>query len=77
MSENMGIRYLSRKELDEERWNRTIAASRAETIYPYTWFLDSAADHWSALVIGDYRFLMPLVWKRKWGIPLIYQPFYT
>lgn len=60
-----------------ERWNRTIAASRAETLYPYTWYLDQVAEHWSALLMGDYRFLMPLVWKRRWGIPLIYQPFYT
>lgn len=60
-----------------ERWDRTIAASRAETLYPYSWYLDQVAEHWSALVMGNYRFLMPLVWKRKLGIPLIYQPFYT
>ncbi len=71
------IRYLQRKDLDEERWNCTIAASRAEILYPYSWYLDRAAEHWSALMMGDYQYLMPLVWKRKWGIPLIYQPFYT
>ena len=63
--------------MNEERWNAAIAASRAETLYPYSWYLDRAAEHWSALVMGDYQFLMPLVWKRKWGIPFIYQPLYT
>ena len=73
----MEIRYLHRNALDEERWNEAIAASRAETLYPYTWYLDQAAEHWSALMMGDYQYLMPLVWKRKWGVPYIYQPFYT
>lgn len=73
----MEIQYVHRRGVEEERWNRTIAASRAETVYPYTWYLDRAAVQWSALITEDYRYLMPLVWKRKWGIPFIYQPFYT
>lgn len=54
-----------------------VAGSGAETIYPYSWYLDSVAEHWSALVMDGYRYLMPLVWKRKWGIAYLYQPYYT
>jgi hypothetical protein len=54
-----------------------IADSPAETIYPYSWYLDAVSENWSALVAGDYRFVMPVVWKKKAGIKYIYQPFYT
>ena len=73
----MEIRYLKRKEVNNVRWDATVAASGRETIYPYSWYLDRVAVNWSALVMGDYEYLMPLVWKRKWGVPLLYQPFYT
>ena len=51
-----------------------ISNSPAETLYPYSWYLDEAAENWSALVMDDYRFIMPLVWKKKYGIRFIYQP---
>ncbi len=59
------------------RWDELIASSAAETLYPYSWYLDAAAIRWSALVAGDYRFVMPLPWNRKFGIPYLYHPLYT
>jgi len=70
----MGIRYLKRKEIDAGKWDLVVAASSAETLYPCSWYLDATALHWSALVLNDYELIMPLVWKRKAGIPYIYQP---
>jgi hypothetical protein len=60
--------------LDVDSWDALIAASPAESIYPYSWYLDAAAGHWSALVSGEYQFVMPLIWKRKYGIRYLYQP---
>lgn len=68
------IRYLDRGEIDAEKWDEVIAHSAAETLYPYSWYLDVSADNWSALVMDDYRFVMPLVWRRKYGIRYLYQP---
>jgi hypothetical protein len=68
------IRYLDRGEIDAEKWDDVIAHSTAETLYAYSWYLDASADNWSALVMDDYRFIMPLVWKRKYGIHYLYQP---
>lgn len=51
-----------------------ISNSLAETLYPYSWYLDASAENWSALVMGDYNFIMPLVWKKKYGIRYLYQP---
>lgn len=73
----MKVRFLHRREVDTGKWDEVIAQSPAETIYPYSWYLDAAGTHWSALVMDDYRFVMPLVWKKKFGLHYIYQPFYT
>ena len=58
------------------RWDDLIANSTLETIYPYSWYLDTVSENWSALVVDDYRFVMPVVWKKKAGMKYIYQPFY-
>lgn len=71
------LRLLKRKEIDISKWDELIANSTAETIYPYSWYLDTVSENWSALVMDDYRFVMPVVWKKKAGMRYIYQPFYT
>lgn len=73
----MQIRFLERKDIDTERWDSVIAGSPAETIYAYSWYLDQVAQNWSALVVEGYRYVMPVVWKKKVGMRYIYQPFYT
>jgi hypothetical protein len=77
MEKGLKIDFVQRKEIDAGKWDAVIAGSPAETIYPYTWYLDAVADNWSALVVEDYRYVMPVVWKRKAGMRYMYQPFYT
>ncbi len=71
------IAFIHREAIDTEKWDQVIAESPAETIYPYSWYLDAVASNWSALVAGDYRFIMPVVWKKKTGMKYVYQPFHT
>ena len=71
------LRFINRKVIDTEKWDQVIAESPAETIYPYSWYLDAVASNWSALVADDYRFIMPVVWKKKAGLKYVYQPFHT
>lgn len=70
------IRFLNRSEIDAEKWDEVISHSPAETLYPYSWYLDASAIKWSALVMDDYRFVMPLVWNKKYGIRYLYQPLF-
>jgi len=71
------LSLVKRKDIDTLRWDDVIAHSPAETIYPYSWYLDAVSQNWSALIVDDYRFIMPVVWKKKAGIKYIYQPFHT
>lgn len=77
MEKGLKINFLRRREIQEEKWDRVIAVSPAETIYPYSWYLDAVSANWSAFVVDDYRFVMPVVWKKKAGMKYMYQPFYT
>ena len=68
------VQLIHRKEIDTERWNDVIAHSAGETLYAYAWYLDAAAENWSALIMDDYRFIMPLIWRKKFGIKYAYHP---
>lgn len=70
------IKYTGRRNIDEEQWNRVIASSAYETIYPYTWYLDACADHWGAFVMPGYECVMPVAFRKKIGIRYTYQPLY-
>ena len=74
---NPEIKYLQHSEIDIEKWDRCIASSLNGIVYAWPWYLDRICDQWDALIFGDYLYVMPLVWNKKFGIPYIYQPFFT
>ena len=70
------IRLLSNKELDSARWDALLAASPQGHYGAYSFFLDEVAPGWSALVLGDYEAVMPLVTRSKYGFDYICIPFF-
>lgn len=75
MSEALTIQYLRRQEIDKEKWDACISHAPNGLIYAYSFYLDTMARHWDALVLGDYEIVMPLTRNRKFGIHYLYQPF--
>lgn len=72
----MTIRFLSRAKIDDKRWNALLDASPDSVLYARPWYLDAATNTcWGALVDDNYRAAMPLPWRRKYGIPYVFQPF--
>ena len=72
------IRYLRREEIDTARWDECVLNSLSPLIYGRTVYLDAmAARQWDALVLDDYRAVMPLTWRSKYGIRYLYQPAFT
>ncbi len=55
-------------------WDRCIERSPYGLIYAYSFYLDHVSEHWDALIMGNYEFVMPLTWKRKLGIRYICTP---
>src|SRR3984957_7237734 len=71
------IRYLHRNEIDTEKWDRCIINASNGLIYARSFYLDSMAENWSALVEGDFQNVMPLTWNKKFGFTYLYQPYFT
>jgi len=68
------INYVSRQDLDVQKWDACIQQSNNGLIYAYSFYLDKMARHWDALILNDYDAVMPLTWNRKAGIYYLYQP---
>ncbi|GGG89888.1 hypothetical protein GCM10011416_03030 [Polaribacter pacificus] len=71
------IRYVNRAQLDDEKYNNCIRNSVQSRVYAYSWYLDCVCEQWGVLVLDDYTAVMPLPWKRKFGLAVISQPFFT
>src|SRR5450631_2115008 len=71
------IRYLDRKAIEADKWDRCIREASNGLIYARSFYLDAMSRNWSALVMNDYEAVMPLTWNRKFGISYLYQPAFT
>jgi hypothetical protein len=71
-----GIKYIRHKNIDMAAWDACIASSCRPLVYGSACYLNAICEQWDALVYGNYEAVFPLPVKRKWGIPLVYQPFF-
>jgi hypothetical protein len=71
------IKYLQHKEIDKAKWDACVSQAPNGLVYPYSFYLDTMAKHWDALVLKDYEAIMPLTWNRKYGFYYLYQPAFT
>ena len=77
MNDQGKLKYLEHSQVDYSKWNRCIMTASNSRIYAASWFLDRSAKVWDALVWGDYEFVMPLPFRRKFGIKYLYQPVFS
>jgi hypothetical protein len=68
------INYIKRKDLDVNRYDACIENSIQSRIYAFSWYLDIVADNWDVLVLNNYEAVMPVAWRKKFGIKYIYPP---
>lgn len=70
------VSYLKYEEIDTDKWDYCLANSPNALVYAQSWFLDKLCPVWDALVLDDYRYIMPLTYRRKYGFTYLYQPLY-
>ena len=73
----MLIKYIQREHLDEEKYNDCIENSIQSNSYAFSWYLDIVCDNWDVLVLNDYKAVMPIPWRKKYGIKYVYQPLWV
>lgn len=68
------IYHLKHHEIDFNKWD----ALAKEQPIPYinTWYLNIVSPGWEALILDDYKVIMPLTCKKKLGINYLAQPFF-
>lgn len=71
------IQYLRHADIDKASWDRCMDHAPNGLIYGYYDYLTQMADNWDALVMNDYEAVMPLPWKKKYGVYYLYQPLLT
>ncbi len=71
------IEFIDSPAINREKWDHCIETSLNRQVYAFSWYLDSMAPGWKALVVGDYEIVMPLTGKSKWGIHYLYQPLFV
>ena len=71
------IHRISSHAIHPEKWTHCVTHDPLGLPYAQIDYLDLVADHWEALVLGDYEAVMPLVVRRKWGLPYAARPYGT
>ncbi len=73
----MQIRHLPHNKINFALWDQCIACAGNSLVYAFSWYLDVVSPGWEALVADDYKYIMPLPVKRKFGLKYIVQPVLT
>lgn len=71
------IFYIKRQDLDVKKYDTCVEDAFNSRIYAFSWYLDIVADNWDALILDDYKAVMPLPWRQKYLIKYIYHPAWT
>jgi len=55
------IKYLHNDEINFVRWDNCINTAFNGNIFAYSWYLNILCDNWGGLILGDYKYVMPLI----------------
>jgi hypothetical protein len=69
------IRHLQRHRIGAHWWDQRLLECRNELWYAKEQVLDLASPGWEALVDDQSGAIMPLTWRRKYGVRYLFQPF--
>ena len=70
----MEVNYTLYKNINIQKWDTCIAQSLTPSIYSTALYLNTMAPQWDALIVGEYEYIMPIIFKIKYGIKYCYQP---
>ncbi len=71
------IQFVNHLDIDTEKWDDCIDNASNKLVYAYSWYLDTIAPEWDALVLDDYQAVFPIISNKKFGIDYLYPPFWA
>lgn len=74
MLEGFGeIRLIPRNEISVEKW-QLLEQDAEYPIFSSIWYLDAVSPEWQAFVLNDYELVLPILFKKKFGIKYALHP---
>ncbi|HSC55239.1 MAG TPA: GNAT family N-acetyltransferase [Phnomibacter sp.] len=71
------IQYIQHVAIDKQKWDACIERAVNSLIYAQSIYLDHMSEEWDALVYGNYEAVMPVTWRKKWGMRYMCQPAFS
>lgn len=71
------ISYIKNSQIDRKKWDNCIRSSQQNMVYALSWYLDKTAPDWGGLVMDDYKAVMALPQRKKFGFSYVFQPLLT
>jgi hypothetical protein len=68
----MQIEILPSSKIDKQKWDDCIRNSSNPLVYATSVYLDHLADNWDGFIADDYSLVMPVPWRKKYGIKYCY-----
>jgi len=69
----MQLQLLPSEKIDKKKWNECLNNSSNQFIYASSDYLDCMADNWDGIIAGNYELIMPVTWRKKFGIKYCYK----
>ena len=64
----MQLQLLPSHKIDEQKWDACLYNSVNPLIYASSVYLNNMTDNWDGIIADDYAAVMPIPWKKKFGI---------
>lgn len=71
------IKIISHNSLDLKKWDKAILNSPFPLVFAQSFYLNATAPNWKALVLDNYKTVMPLTQASKLNIKYLHQPPFT
>ena len=68
----MQLQLLPSHKIDKQKWDDCLKESSNPFIYASSVYLDYMADNWDGIIGDDYNIIMPVPWRKKFGIQYTY-----
>ncbi len=68
----MELTILPSYNIDRLKWDECLYSSALPFMYASSSYLDNMADNWSGIIGNDYELIMPIPWRKKYGIKYTY-----
>ncbi len=69
------IKYMQHHTIDRAKYDHCVMMDKRGLVYGFSWYLDTVAESWDALVLNDYDAVWPLPVRNKFGVKYFYRPF--